>query len=315
MATLSPIKESSTVTSLTSVRRQRLDVQLRQLEFHAMLHRKLELEHLFEALVAEGQGFVRFDGVRFAAPGDDGGDVSIGRNGRHHQRFALKLGERSLGEVVLVRETPFDAREERAAERLVEALVYPLDNALRHRAALLAAMTDRATGLRNQQCLERELPRELRTARRLGRPLALLHVSVDYLESISECHGTEAGELAWSAVAETLTGSLRRSDLIFRTDQDTFCILLADATLADAEGLAERLRRGIDRCVTLDNVRFVLTASGGLTGLGPDDTAGSLLARAAHALGRARQAGRNRVVVVEAPGTEDAPDDDGPRAA
>ncbi len=318
MATVSPLQERSVVTSLSAVRRQRMDVQLRQLEFHALLHRKLELDALFEALLCEGQAFVRFDGLRFGASGDRGADLLLGRTARYRQRFAVHLGERPLGEVVLMRDTPFDAREERAGERLVEAVVYPLDNALQHRTAVLAAMTDRTTGLRNQQSLEIDLPRELRAARTLGRPLALLHMSVDYLESISECHGTEAGESAWATVAETLTGSLRRSDLIFRTDQDTFCLVLADAMLDDAVALAERLRRAVDRCVSMDNVRFVLTASGGLTELGPDDTVESLLERAAAALARARQAGRNRVVAVPAPGTHgagDGPEDDGPAAA
>ena len=314
MAALSPFPERSVVTSLSSVRRQRLDVQLRQLEFHALLHRKLELERLFEAFTIEGQAFVRFDGVRYAAAGR-GTDLVLGRTARHRQRFELHLGERPLGEVVLMRDAPFGAREERDAERLVEALVYPLDNALEHHEALMAAMTDRATGLRNHQCLLAELPREIRTARRLGRALSVLHVGVDYLESISEHHGAQAGEAAQAAVAEALGATLRRGDLTFRTEHDAFCIVLADAGLDAARALAERLRRGIARGAALDNVRFVLTASGGLTELGADDTATTLVERAALALSRARQAGRNRVVALPAPGAPSGPDGDGPSAA
>ena len=69
--------EHTVVTSLSEVRQQRLDVQLRQLEFHALLHRKLDLDLLFECLLAEGQSFVAFDGVRFRA-GDRGADVHLG---------------------------------------------------------------------------------------------------------------------------------------------------------------------------------------------------------------------------------------------
>jgi len=54
--------DDSVVTSLSAVNEQRLDVQLRQLEFHALLHRKLDLQLLLESFLAEGQGFVRFDG-------------------------------------------------------------------------------------------------------------------------------------------------------------------------------------------------------------------------------------------------------------
>ena len=74
---------------------------------------------------------------------------------------------------------------------------------------------------------------------------------------------------------------------MFRTDGEAFCIVLADAGLDDALALAERLRRGIARGAAIDNVHFVLTASAGLTELGAEDTAASLLERAALALGRA----------------------------
>lgn len=314
MAALSPLPDRSVVTSLARVRSQRLDVQLRRLELHALLHRKLELERLFEAFMIEGQAFVRFDGVRYAST-DRGADVMLGEGARHSQRFEMRLGERVLGEVVLMRDVRFDARDEREAERLVEGLVYPLDNALEHHEALAAATTDRATGLGNLEALERELPREIRLARRLGRTLSVLRLGVDYLESISEHHGVAAGDAALGAVAAALGGSLRRGDPVFRIDGDAFCVVLADASHRDALALAERLRGRIRRCAGLDNVHFVLTASAGVTELGPEDTAATLLERAARALVRARQGGRDRIVSLPAPGASDPGPGDGPTAA
>ena len=302
------------VTSLSDVRQQRLDVQLRQLEFHALLHRKLDLEMLFDCLLAEGQSFVAFDGVRFRA-GDRGADVQLGATRPHTQHFELKLGERNLGEVILMRSRAFTAREERDAERLVESLVYPLDNALEHHAALLRTMTDPTTGLGNQRALEMQLPRELRLARRVGRDLAVLRITVDHLESISEHHGPEVGMQAWHAVAETLSARLRGSDLIFRTDDDVFCLVLGDTCLDGALALAERLRREVDRCVVHDNVQFVLTTSAGITTAGPADTPESVLARADRALADARLHGRNQVRGVAAPDAPVGPDGDDPSAA
>jgi len=302
------------VTSLDSVRQQRLDVQLRQMELHATLHRKLELDALLECLMAEGQAFVPFDGLSFRAT-ERGCDHVLGDVRQHRQHFELKLGERSLGEIVLMRGRAFDAREERAAERLVESLVYPLDNALVHYEALLAAMTDGTTGLLNQDSLARQLPHETRRSRRLGQPLALMLIGVDYLESISEHHGTEVGKQAWRAVAQTLTGTLRHSDLVFRIDSDAFCVLLPDTGLDAALQLGHRLREMVDRCVSADNVQFVLTASGGVAELVEGEGGGELLHRARDALSRARQGGRNRLLAADAPpggpggpGDGDAPD-------
>lgn len=286
--------KQTAVTSHSALRQQRLDVQLRQLEFSALLHRKLDLERLFECLLTEGQAFVQFDGLQFLA-GERGADIILGASRQHRQRFELRLGERLLGEVVLMRARKFKARDERDAERLVESLIYPLDNALEHHAVSVKAMTDVSTGLRNQRALEEQLPREIRLVRRLEQPLSMMLISVDYLESISEHHGTQVGDQAWQAVAETLTARLRQSDLIFKTDDDSFCILLTQTGLDGTLILAHRLLSEVDRCVSYDNVQFVLTASAGATELGASDDASSLFERANSALVLARQSGRNQV--------------------
>lgn len=303
----------SNVTSMAAVREQRMDVQLRQLEFSAHLHRKLELEHLFDCLMAEGQAFVNFDGV-FLHAADRGSDLLVGEVRQYSQRFELKLGERLLGEIELMRGTPFTPREERLAERIAESLVYPLDNALEHHEAVIASMTDGSTGLRNYECLEQQLPRELRSARRSEQPLSVLLFSVDYLESISEHHGSAVGEQAWKAVADTLGESLRRNDLVFRSDGDAFCVTLPDTHLDEAVSLANRLREKVDRCVVLDNVQFVLTASAGVAMLGDTDDTESLLSRARDALSLARRGGRNRVRALDQRDVPSDPDD-GPAAA
>lgn len=301
----------SAVTSHEFLRQQRLDVQLRQLEFNALLHRKLDLERLFECLLVEGQSFVRFDGVQFLAA-ERGIDITLGYTRQHRQRFELRLGERSLGEVILMRSTVFSPREERDAERLVESLVYPLDNALEHFQLAMKAMTDSATGLRNQRALDEMLPREIRLVRRVEHPLSTILMSVDYLESISEHHGSAAGDEAWHTVAETLGKRLRQSDLLFRTDDDAFCIVLNQTGQEGAVILAERLLQEVDRCVSFDNVQFVLTASAGVTELGSSDDASTLMARTRDALAMAHQVGRNQVRAI-AP--DNPSDNDDPTAA
>jgi len=285
------------VTSHSALRQQRLDVQLKQLEFHALLHRKLDLERLFECLLTEGQAFVQFDGIQFIAD-PRGTDIMLGFSRTHRQRFELRLGERMLGEITLLRARKFSARDEREAERLVESLIYPLDNALEHYSVLMRAMTDEATGLRNQRALDEQLPREIRLVRRVEHPLSLMLISVDHLESISEHHGPEVGLQAWHSVAKTLAARLRQSDLIFRTDNDDFCIVLNQTALHGATVLAERLLSDVDRCVSYENVQFVLTASAGLTELSQNDEAASLLGRAGDALSQARESGRNQVIVI-----------------
>ena len=285
------------VTSHSTLRQQRFDVQLKQLEFHALLHRKLDLERLFECLLTEGQAFVNFDGIQFL-PDSRGTDIMLGFVRTHRQRFELRLGERLLGEIILMRSRAFTGRDEREAERLVESLIYPLDNALEHHAVLVKAMTDDATGLRNQLALDDQLPREIRLVRRMEQPMSMMLISVDQIESINEVHGQSVGEKAWQSLATTLAARLRQSDMIFRTDENAFCIVLNQTALHGATILAERLLADVDRCVRYDNVQFVLTASAGVTELCDDDEVATLMARCQAALEQAVNAGPNRVMVM-----------------
>jgi len=296
------------VTSHAALREQRLDVQLKQLEFHALLHRKLDLERLFECLLTEGQAFVQFDGIQFVA-NNRGTDMTLGFVRTHRQRFELRLGDRLLGEITLMRVRKFTGRDERDAERLVESLIYPLDNALEHHSVLMKAMTDHATGLRNQRALDELLPREIRLVRRIEQPMSVVMISVDQMDSIGDLHGSAMREQAWQAVARTLGCKLRQSDMIFRMDDNTFCIVLNQTNLHGATILAERLLADVDRCVSYDNVQFVLTASAGLTELAYEDDAASLLSRARKALTNATHCGRNQVIVAlpEGPSGDDDP--------
>ncbi len=307
--------EESVVTPLSAVRQQRLDAQLRVLEFNALLHRKLDLERLLEAFLSEGQAFVRFDSLQFT-PRERGTEFVVGDTRHLRETFEMRLGEKVLGDLTLTRAKAFEAREVREAERLVECLVYPLDNALEHHQALMQAMTDESTGLQNQRALEALLPRELRLARRSRLALSALLLTVDRLDSISESYGTAVGEQAWHSVADALNGRLRASDLIFRTDDDAFLVLLSQTDLAGAEALADRLRRDVHRCVSFDNVQLVLSASVGVTELDVNDCPESFVERVGRALVEAQLAGRNRIhmLAAESPSGE-VPGDDDPSVA
>ena len=302
--------QQSVVTSLSDVKEQRLDLQLRQLEFNALLHRKLDLELLLESFMSEAQAFVPFDGLQYQA-NERGRDLLVGDMRQHRQQFELKLGDASLGELCLMRAKDFSSREQRDSERLVESLIYPLENALEHHSALMASMTDKVSGVHNQLALEQQLPREIRLARRAELPLAVMLITVDYLESISEHHGSAVGEQAWQSVAEALAEQLRESDVIFRTELDEFLIVLNHTDLDGALALSERLRQQVDRAVSYDNVQFVLTASAGVTALDAMDDSDALVNRARQALSLARQAGRNQIKALPAEvpdGFDDSPD-------
>ncbi len=288
---------TASVTSFAAVKRQQLDVQLKQLEFHALLHRKLDLVHLFESFLIGGQAFLPFNGLEFIA-GERGGDILVGDQRQHRLRFDLALGGEALGQISLLRDSSFDTREARIAARLMETVRYPLENALAHHEALMQSMTNHETGLYNCKAMALELPREMRTARRAEQPLAMMVIAVDYFESITEHHGANIAHDAWNAVAAALNGQLRSSDRLFQGESDEFIALLPFTGIDDALIVAHRLQKTVGLSVKDENVSCVLTASCGITELDGNDDPERFVKRAHKGLSLARRHGRNQLKAI-----------------
>ena len=290
---------TATVTSFSTVKRQQLDVQLKQLEFHALLHRKLDLVHLFESFLIGGQIFLPFDGLEFVAS-ERGCDVLVGDQRQHRLRYDLVLGGEHLGQIALLRSSSFDTREARVAARLVESVRYPLENALEHHTVLMKSLTDSDSGLYNAKALELDLPREMRTARRAEQPLTMMVIAVDYIESITEHHGMSIANAALSSIAAALGGQLRRGDRLYQVENDEFIALLNVTDTSDALVVAQRLQNTVALSVEDENVSCVLTASCGITDFDSNDDSERFIKRARKGLSKARRHGRNQIKVVPA---------------
>ena len=157
----------------------------------------------------------------------------------------------------------------------------------------LQARTDDLTDLPNRRALDEEIANALASARRTGRPFAVVMVDVDRFKFINDTHGHAVGDATLAAFAQRLAGTLRGPDRAYRYGGEEFCLLLADIDLAGARTLAERARANI--ALPFDGTMRALTASFGATAWQPDDTGDTLFRRADRALYAAKGNGRDRV--------------------
>ena len=174
----------------------------------------------------------------------------------------------------------------RVAERLFRDLARV--NASRARQLQIDSRVDPLTGLYNRRGFDEIFGRMVETARRSGRPLALLFLDCDTLKVINDEGGHEAGDRFILDLAGVLRSVVRRSDFIVRWGADEFAVALEEGETRKAMVLAERLRTEVE-------ARTEGTISIGIYSGVPADVAEAVGAADA-AMYEAKGRGRNVVV-------------------
>ena len=172
-----------------------------------------------------------------------------------------------------------------------------------------SALHDSLTALHTRAVLLAALEKEIRRVERFLHPFAMILVDVDHLAEINAKHGYGFGDRVLERIGIVIRNYFREHDWVTRCSEDTFAILLPETIRANAESLAEGLRVTVEERLALRDYRTeeqvqVTVSVAVLIGDGQSSNhADAVLRQAEEAVERAKQAGRNRVEVVEIGGT------------
>lgn len=185
-----------------------------------------------------------------------------------------------------------------------DAGLVPEVDALRERIAHLEreSLVDPLTGAWNRRYLDRAVFAEARRGRRHRQPLSAALVDIDHFRAINDAHGHAGGDAVLRELAAALQAVIRACDLLARWGGEEFLVLLPGTEHRAAGILAERLRRlaaGVDFPPA-----GAITVSVGVAELLWAESPEAFFARLDHALRRAKDAGRNRVM-ADASGASD----------
>lgn len=161
------------------------------------------------------------------------------------------------------------------------------------------AASDALTGAMNRRSLEQEAARLSARCTRTGDTLALMMIDVDHFKSINDRYGHPMGDEVLKQLTAVAQKVIRSDDYFARYGGEEFCILLPSTLEKDAWILADRLRQ-IYAEMMLEFNGEVLHSTISI-GISDSLHAGveltSLVAAADQAMYRAKQEGRNRVVL------------------
>lgn len=128
---------------------------------------------------------------------------------------------------------------------------------------------------------------------------ALLIVDADHFKEINDRFGHDRGDEALKVIARSIQDLLRNADLVGRVGGEEFGVFLPGSDPRQAEAVAERIRKTVSEVeFSADGERMPLSVSVGGAVFRGDVRYADLFHVADQQLYRAKQAGRNRIVVA-----------------
>lgn len=194
------------------------------------------------------------------------------------------------------------ALQNQKLEEKVHLRTNELETANRKLQAL--SSTDSLTGLANRRRFDEMVEQEWGRGQRMGQPLAVLMLDIDYFKQYNDQYGHQAGDECLRTIARLLQNAVRRSgDLAARYGGEEFALIIPETTGVNAQLIAESVRQSIEALALPHQQSSCgkVTVSIGISAVIPsrESNVAALILCADTALYRAKGNGRNRVVLSD----------------
>jgi diguanylate cyclase (GGDEF)-like protein len=160
------------------------------------------------------------------------------------------------------------------------------------------ALTDLLTGVLNKRGLLDRANQELARAMQFDEPLTFVLFEIDGASEFRSRFSQEDSDTIVLAITRLLRFGVRPFDVVARTDEHTFAVLLIKRT--DEEGYlwSEKMRKMIvSEVIAIGKRSYSVTVSVGVSGARRDGSVEELIEGAERAMERARELGGNNVIV------------------
>jgi diguanylate cyclase (GGDEF)-like protein len=194
-----------------------------------------------------------------------------------------------------------DEAKRQLAYTVVEQAGMALSNLKLREALREQSIRDPLTGLYNRRYMEAALKQQLSRVTRQLHPLGIIMIDIDHFKLFNDTYGHAAGDALLRELCKLLQSQIRGEDIACRYGGEEFTLIMPDASLEVAQQRAEHLRQQAKQLKWQDASQFHegITLSAGVA-IYPEHgrTIENVLRAADAALYRAKQEGRDRVVVA-----------------
>ncbi len=215
-------------------------------------------------------------------------DVKSGRVRRIHICLLHKKGHRIYGELtaipIIVNKKVIGIHgvlRDIAEEHKIKKTIQDLD------------FYDTLTKLPNGNLLHKYLHREIANSKSQTQ-IAVLVIDLDRFKTINSTLGHQMGDKIINLIAIKLKNSLTEEDFVARIASDEFVVVIKRSKVSDIDKAAQAIRSRISESLQIDNRKYYITASIGISLLANTEQDVNALIRCANfALQKAKNQGRN----------------------
>ena len=211
----------------------------------------------------------------------------------------LEVEENVLGVVRLVFQKNSNSSV-KSMKNILQNAAGHISKALYNQRLYELAVKDGLTGLYNKRYLLEVLETNCRSCISGVERLTFMLLDIDFFKKVNDTWGHLVGDKVLRRVAEIVAGNARNADIACRYGGEELAVLMPDTDIDGARILAERIRLKIEREVfsASEGETFSVTASFGVAEMHSGMImAEELVEQADKALYKAKNNGRNRVVV------------------
>lgn len=161
-------------------------------------------------------------------------------------------------------------------------------------------ITDSLTGLLNHSSILNQLDLQLAALGKEQKSLCFVMIDIDSFKKVNDTYGHPVGDMVIKKLSSMLLSRFRCQSNIGRYGGEEFSLILPETSLLEAEPMINKLREQFAQyCFKTEGAEFFVTFSAGIAGFDGKEGSVGLVARADKALYKAKQQGRNQVVVNE----------------
>ena len=163
------------------------------------------------------------------------------------------------------------------------------------------SVLDGLTGLYNRRQFEIGLEQEYNRTKRHPSDFSLAILDIDFFKKVNDTYGHQYGDYVLKTVASLMKQAFRKTDLLYRYGGEELIMIMPETNIEGAIIPVQRLRRMIEEYdFDYNGVKAKVTASIGLTmNYQEFNSPADILKSADEALYKAKESGRNRVVLHE----------------